>query len=58
MSKTSSIQEEHVEKPSAVAPSEVNAELAEILSWSDEERAAREKALLRKMDVRLVPWMT
>lgn len=57
MSKSPSLQEDNFEKPTGVS-TEVNAELAEILSWSDEERAVREKALLRKMDLRLVPWMT
>jgi len=33
-------------------------QLAEILSWSPEKRAEAERKLLRKMDIRLIPWMT
>lgn len=63
MSKTSSLQEEHIddsmmrEKTMAAAAAS-NPELEQILSWSPEEYAAQEKKLLRKMDLRLVPWMT
>lgn len=45
-------------KEMAMAGAPMNPELEEILSWSPEEYAERERRLLRKMDIRLVPWMT
>lgn len=35
-----------------------NEHLAAIMAMSPEERALAEKKLLRKIDMRLVPWMT
>ena len=32
--------------------------LAEVLALSPEERAAAERKLVRKIDMRLIPWMT
>lgn len=61
MSKTSSFQEEHFDetmREKTLAAAATNPELEQILSWSPEEYAAQEKKLLRKMDLRLVPWMT
>lgn len=35
-----------------------NPHIEAFLAMSPEERAATEKKLLRKMDLRLIPWMT
>jgi hypothetical protein len=35
-----------------------NEALAEILAWSPEQREEAERKLVRKMDFRLIPWMT
>lgn len=61
MSKTSSLQEEHFDdtmREKTAAQAATNPELETILSWTPEEYAEQEKKLLRKMDLRLVPWMT
>lgn len=60
MSKISSFQEEPYDETmrEKAAAKATNPELETILSWTPEEFAAEEKKLLRKMDLRLVPWMT